>query len=406
MISAEWNERLTRVGPGTPMGNLLRRYWHPVAIERTMTEHAARKVRLLGEDLVLYRDKQGQYGLVDELCPHRSCSLEYGIPEEHGLRCPYHGWLFDETGQCLEQPAEPANSTFKHRVKMKAYKVEALGGLIFAYLGPDPAPLLPRYDLFVEDAVKAIGHCMIPCNWLQTMENSVDPTHTEYLHGHYFNYIKGGPETNTQFTRRHVKIGFDVVEYGIIKRRILEGHTEEDDDWRIGHPLVFPNMLKHGGQGRYQFQIRVPVDDTHTWHIWYVCHRPDGATIPANRDIVDYVVPFQDENGKFLLDFIDGQDIMAWVTQGPIADRTREKLGSSDKGVILYRKVLQEQLARVEDGQDPMGLIRDPEANVCVAIPVEQKKGHFGKKAHLDKTQAKFNPKLQEIMALFEQTNP
>src|SRR5262249_6479673 len=157
--------------------------------------------------------------------------------EATGLRCPYHGWLFDSTGSCLEQPAEPDESTFKNRIRTAAYPVQELGGMVFAYLGPEPAPLLPRFDLFGMDGVlRCVGRAEIPCNWLQIMENSVDATHVEWLHGRYFSYVldrKHPGEENdlSRFAKHHKKIGFDVFEWGIIKRRVLEGSTEEDDDW-------------------------------------------------------------------------------------------------------------------------------------------------------------------------------
>jgi 5,5'-dehydrodivanillate O-demethylase len=150
MLSVEMNERLTRVGAGTPMGELMRRYWHPIAAVPELNRTSPTKaVRLLGEDLTLYQDRSGTYGLIDDRCPHRRMNMEYGITEEHGLWCAYHGWLFDETGQCEETPAEAPDSTFKERVK--AYPVEALGGLIFAYLGPQPVLLLPRWEWLVDD---------------------------------------------------------------------------------------------------------------------------------------------------------------------------------------------------------------------------------------------------------------
>ncbi|MDT7554408.1 MAG: 5,5-dehydrodivanillate O-demethylase oxygenase subunit, partial [Pseudonocardiales bacterium] len=158
MLSAEKNERLTRVGPGTPMGELLRRYWWPVATYDMATRVPVKR-RLLGEDLVLYRDGSGTVGLLAEQCPHRRAALWLGCTEEHGLRCGYHGWRFDADGRCLEQPGEPAESTFKDRIRATAYPVQELGGLVFAYLGPLPAPELPRYDLFVwDDAWRDIGH--------------------------------------------------------------------------------------------------------------------------------------------------------------------------------------------------------------------------------------------------------
>jgi len=172
-------------------------------------------------------------------------------------------------------PAEAPDSTFKDRVRITAYPVQELGGLIFAYLGPQPVPLLPRWDLLVMDQVwRDIGVTMIPCSWLQCMENSVDPVHTEWLHGHYYNYVLQRKveqdERGDRFVARviphHAKIGFDMFEYGIIKRRVREGGSEADPEWRIGHPILFPNILRVG----WTFQIRVPMDDTHTWHLMFL----------------------------------------------------------------------------------------------------------------------------------------
>src|SRR5687768_17067664 len=152
MLAKEENEKLTRVGPATPAGELLRRYWHPVAVAAELTEEKPIKaVKILGEKLVVFRDRSGRYGLLAEQCAHRMASLAYGRTEADGIRCPYHGWKYDVDGRCLEQPAEPAESTFKDRVRQKAYKIEKLSGLLYAYMGPEPAPLLPRWDVLVRE---------------------------------------------------------------------------------------------------------------------------------------------------------------------------------------------------------------------------------------------------------------
>ncbi|HLY66467.1 MAG TPA: Rieske 2Fe-2S domain-containing protein [Chloroflexota bacterium] len=373
MLSAEDNERLTRVGPGTPAGELLRRYWWPVAACAELERRPTKKVRLLGEDLALFRDASGALGLIAERCPHRRVSLVYGIPEPEGIRCPYHGWLMDRQGNCLEQPAEPPDSSFKDKIKVPAYPVQELGGLIFAYLGPDPAPLLPHYDEFVWDnAVREIGASVIPCNWLQIMENSLDGTHVEWLHGYYGNYVHRlqAEERGEPFTprpnRHHRKIGYDVFEHGIVKRRIEDNGSEEDDDWRIGHALVFPCMLANP-----TMQIRVPMDDTHTWHLWYTATKVSQPVEPQRR-VPFYNIPWRQDDGEFITDFVDGQDIMSWVTQGEIAERHLERLGASDVGIILYRNVLKEQLDRVQRGEDPLGIVRDPARNRIIELPRER----------------------------------
>jgi 5,5'-dehydrodivanillate O-demethylase oxygenase subunit len=366
MLSKQANERLTRVGMGTPMGELLRRYWHPIATIPELTAEPVLAVTVLGENLALYRTETGDLGLVAQRCPHRGASLAYGIPESDGLRCAYHGWKFDRAGSCLEQPAEPEDSTFRERIKIPAYPVQEMGGLIWAYLGPEPAPLLPRFDLFVRDDLeREIGITRLPCNWLQIMENSLDPVHLEYLHSVYMNYVlkrQGKPPASQ--TKHHERIAFDIFEYGIIKRRLWVGDSEESDEWQVGHPILFPNILSVGEGGRAQFQIRVPIDDTHTYHVWYRT-KPQAAGAqpqdPASIAVLDYA--YKHEDGRLVVDTVSGQDMMVWVTQGPISDRTTERLGTTDKGVILYRSLLEEQMLKVERGEDPMAVVRDAARN-------------------------------------------
>ena len=389
MLTKAENERLTRVGPGTPMGELMRRYWQPIAATAQLDENPTKQVRLLGEDLVLYRDRSGNLGLIEARCPHRKVDMLYGIPEHEGLRCPYHGWVFNHSGACTEQPyeqAEDPGSTFKDKVHIKAYPVQELKGLIFAYLGPEPAPLLPMWDLFVWDNVmRDIGFAVIPCNWMQCQENSLDPVHLEWLHGYFSNYVleqMGRPElkrvfwTNGEVTDKpwsHQKVGFDVFEYGIIKRRMIAGETEESPNWRIGHPMLFPNILRVGTG----FQYRVPIDDTHTLHVYYGAHQmPAGEMAPAQDTIPFYEVPVptEDEHGQPQWDMLDkngGQDMCAWYIQGRVADRTTEALGLSDKGIILFRRQLKEQLARTEQGFEPMNVFRVPAKNGCITLPWE-----------------------------------
>ena len=171
------------------MGDLMRRYWHPVAAKAQLLERKVMPVRVFGEDLILFIDEQGRTGLVGDRCPHRLVKLDCAFTTEKGLKCPYHGWTYDTTGQCVDQPGEPATSRYKEKVKILSYPLEELAGLIFAYLGPLPAPLLPRWDRLVWDNVyRVIGFVKIPCNWLQCMENTPDPVHGVFLHGHYFKH--------------------------------------------------------------------------------------------------------------------------------------------------------------------------------------------------------------------------
>ncbi|MCH7607219.1 MAG: aromatic ring-hydroxylating dioxygenase subunit alpha [Chloroflexi bacterium] len=395
MLTVQENERLTQVGPGTPMGELMRRYWHPIAASAELDERPTKEVRLLGEDLVLYKDRSGTLGLIDRLCAHRRVNLAYGIPEEHGLRCMYHGWLYDESGQCIEQPFEetvhpprvsrpgaaPGSSevvvkSFKEKVKLAGYPVEALGGLIFAYLGAAPVPLLPHWEQLVWDnAVREVCISQLPCNWLQCQENSLDPVHNEWLHGYMGNVVRNGVHALSPGRGTHQKIGFDIFEHGIIKRRVEEGFTELDDDWREGHPVMFPNILLVGDEAHSTVQFRVPVDDENTLHVsYYVWRSAPGTTAPA-QDAVPYrYVPLKDETGRYIVDILFNQDYMAWITQGPVARRDREKLGESDKGIIFFRKMLRDQMAIVADGGDPMNTFRDPATNTSIKLPIEHVK--------------------------------
>jgi len=415
MLTAAENERLTRVGPGTPMGELLRRYWHPVAGIDEMRERWTKRVRLLGEDLVLFKDRSGHFGLVGEACPHRRASLAYGIPTENGIRCPYHGWQFDGSGRCLEQPNEPEGSAFKDKISTAGYPVDLLAGLLWAYLGPLPAPLIPRYDGFIEErSIRHCGQAMIPCNWLQIMENSVDAVHTEWLHGNLHEFLReqSGEPTKTAMSRRHKKLAFDEFPHGIMKRRLMEGQSEEDDDWKVGHPLVFPNLAAVGSGGglwkQHFFQIRVPMDDTHTrqWS-FQAFVPPAGTDIP--RHLLDrvpvYDIPYLNAQGEYMLEYIHAQDIMAFISQGPIADRSREGLNSTDRGVTLYRTMLRREIENVAAGRDPLGVVRDPAANHCIVLPLEKNKDMFkdGFASFFKRGLASFSPIAAEILAVMEQ---
>jgi 5,5'-dehydrodivanillate O-demethylase len=413
MLTAEENIQLTRVGSGTPMGELLRRYWQPIAAVSEMNERWTKRVKLLGESLVLYKDRTGAFGLIAEQCPHRNVSLAYGIPEADGLRCPYHGWKFSATGACIEQPNEPEGSTFKDKTKIAGYPVRELGGLLWAYLGPLPAPEIPRYDGFVvPGAIRMVGSAVVNCNWLQIMENSVDPVHTEWLHGKMYEFIKEQNGVKVAISKHHVKIGFDEFEHGIIKRRLLEGQPETASDWKDGHPVVFPTTLAVGSGGglwtQYVFQLRVPMDDEHTLHLWYHAYiPPDGAVVPQRLldEIAYYDVPVKDQSGEYMLNSIHAQDIMAWETQGPIADRSREALGWSDSGVTLYRKMLRREMKKVEAGEDPMNVIRDPTENGFIALPLEKFKEHFsdGFESMLRRHMSNYSPIAEDLIQVFAQ---
>ena len=412
MESAKQNKLLTEVGKGTPMGNLMRRYWQPIGALVDLDNKWTRRIRLLGEDLVLFKDRQGRLGLIAEQCPHRRASFAHGIPTQDGIRCPYHGWEYNAQGKCINQPNEQDKCAFRDKVSTDAYPVEEMGGMLWAYMGPQPQPLLPRWDGFVaEGTIRIMGRTILPINWLQIMENSLDPVHTEWLHGHHYEFLKEQEGVKVAISARHLKIDFKEFEYGMTKHRLLEGHSEDGDDWKVGHPIVFPNMLAVGNGDEksryYSFQMRVPVDDTHTMHLWFNAYvPPKGVEVPKHllEKVHTYEVPFMDEQGEYIVDNVDGQDMMAWISQGPIADRTLENLGATDKGVVMYRRMLKREMDKVQAGIDPMGLVRDSARNQCIDLPNEKKKHHNsdGFTSFMMRTHAKYSPIANDLSKLFE----
>jgi 5,5'-dehydrodivanillate O-demethylase len=375
MLSHDINQTLTRVGRDTPAGELLRRYWQPVAAEAELTAEAPKlRVRALCEDLVLFRDGQGRFGLVEEQCCHRSASLFYGFVEDDGIRCPYHGWKFDAAGACLEQPFEPKGSALKDHVRQQAYPVQALGGMIWAYLGSAPAPLLPRWEqLLRADGERRVFILpQIECNWLQIMENSCDPSHTYYLHAHTL-ALKGKGRAGAYHYRPIEKLKFEQVDepnwVGVRKQRIYGGEKAEEE---AGHPVIFPNYLLSPQREHIVMHMRLPVDDTHTKIFRYQFTPNDDGQDQPQPNIVpcEQVPPLKDDNGVYHMNSFASQDAMAWETQGPVTDRARENLGTTDTGIALYRRLLREQIQRVQSGEDPRGLIRDEALNDVIRIEV------------------------------------
>jgi 5,5'-dehydrodivanillate O-demethylase oxygenase subunit len=379
MISQEDNERLTQVKAGTPVGDLLRRYWYPIAALSELARHPTKLVKILGEELVLFKDTTGKLGLIDAYCPHRRAQLVYGMAEEDGLRCAYHGWKFNYAGRCLEQPFEETLSKgFKDKIQLVNYSVEELGGLIFAYLGPQPAPLVPRWDLLVEDDYwREVGYTVTACNWVQTVENILDPVHVEWLHGVFRNYAaeRSGRSELKRKRVYHQKIGFDIAEYGIIKRRILEGETEESDDWKIGHWLIFPTIQK----GPDMLRFRVPVDETHTAQWYYSIHPFNEGEQQTKEQMPLYHMPSPqlDSHGQPMYELlnndVDPQDNAIFISQGAIYDRTKELLGESDHGLVLFRHLLDNQIKLIAAGKDPINTFRDPKKNVRLDLATESR---------------------------------
>jgi 5,5'-dehydrodivanillate O-demethylase oxygenase subunit len=393
MVTAEENEVLTQVGPGTPGGEFLRRYWHPVAMFPEISEDQPTKhVRMLGEDLVLFRDRAGRVGLLADHCAHRGASLLYGRVEERGIACAYHGWLYDTSGNVLECPAEPADSKFHLTVKQRAYPVREHYGMHWAYLGPLPAPELPRYDLAEMGPITVIKLTpQFSCNWLQILENHVDQSHVVILHQ---DTSGGEPASNTTrgFIDDLAEMEYAETPFGIKRRQVRRsGYTDTD-------LIAFPCVQRIFND----FSIKVPIDDTHTrqfsvytdlnigWsssreeRVWReglkAASDPNGpngrgapngasrATAPTAG--IEYFFESAAEgktppdkaypDAHYRMDVLRFQDVMAIETQGPIHDRQNERLGTADRGVVLLREMLKREIEKVQQGLDPIGVVRDP----------------------------------------------
>jgi len=372
MLSNQDNELLTRVGPGTAMGELLRRYWMPIAAVTEFEKETVRPLRLLGEDLVLYKDQAGTFGLVDRHCAHRRADLTYSFVEECGLRCNYHGWLYDEKGRCLEQPYEDTaapQARFKDKIHIKAYPVESHAGLLWAYLGPAPAPLVPNWEPFTwTNGFRQIVFADVPCNWFQGQENSIDPVHFEWMHMNWSVRLRGktGP-----YSPKHIKVAFDEFEYGFVYRRIREGMNESDPLWTTGRVCLWPNALFTGNH----FEWRVPVDDENTLSVTWCFSRVPKEREPYVQDrIPAWHGPVKDPyTGRWISSHIMNQDFIAWTGQGTTADRTKEHLGTSDEGIVMLRKRFLNDLDLIAQGKDPKAIIRDSEINKCVGLPVAER---------------------------------
>ena len=369
MLDHKTNKLLSEVGADTPMGQLMRRYWQPIGAVSELARFSIKPVRLMGEDLVLYRDLSGNYGLVDRHCPHRRADMKFGFTEECGLRCSYHGWLFDHTGACLSQPFEEVDdpdSRFRDKVRIKAYPVEAGAGLLWAYLGPDPAPLVPNYEPFEwANGFVQIVFSVIPCNWFQCQENSIDPVHFEWLHANWT--VRHGGATGP-YAPGHLKVKFEETEHGMIYKRVREDTDENDPLWTVGRNCLWPNSLFTGDH----FEWRVPIDDHNTLSVgWFYNPVPQDMRPFVQDEIPSWHGPVVDDRtGDWITSHVMNQDFAAWVGQGDMADRSREHLGRSDRGVIMMRQRFLDDLDRIEKGEDPKAIYRDPVAHKRIELPI------------------------------------
>jgi phenylpropionate dioxygenase-like ring-hydroxylating dioxygenase large terminal subunit len=390
MLKQEQNEFVTRTGPGTPMGDLFRRYWMPALLASELPENECPPVRvkLLSERLLAWRDTQGRHALTDEFCAHRGVSLWFGRNEEHGLRCPYHGWKYDYTGQCIEVPSEPAESGFCAKIKLKSYPLIERGGVLWAYMGP---PELQPPEPAFEWAALPTSHCYHSkrwqeCNYLQAMEGGIDSSHVSWLHSGDMHSDPLHRNTKGAKYQSDRKPKFEIVEspgglYIGARRNAEEGHYY----WRITQWIMpWYTMVPPYGDNALNAHAWVPMDDEncHTWTFTYHPTRPlsdmeldvmrsgggihveliPGTFRPLiNRDN-DYMIDRAAQKAKRTYSGVRGiamQDASVQESMGPIVDRAKENLVSTDNAIIMARHRLRRAALALQKGAAPPGLAQE-----------------------------------------------
>jgi phthalate 4,5-dioxygenase oxygenase subunit len=396
MLTQEQNDAITRTGPGTPGGDLLRRYWQPIALSSELPVGAAPvPVDLLGEELVLFRDQQGRVGLLDRHCCHRGTDLSYGRLEDGGLRCLYHGWLYDVEGTCLEQPAEPKNSTFKDKVRQTAYPVVERAGAFFAYLGPGDAPEFPAYDFFTAAAEHLhAAKVFVGCNYVQANEGNYDPAHVGFLHrtagenraANRALHRVGVPDEEEAAvdSGQPPRLEVEATAFGLRVYQIRPGGPGRTY-LRItifGMPNFSVIAGPQGGVGHIGIW-HVPIDDGSHWR-WHFAVRhdapiADGRYVSSHKTSVDYESEFvlrRKSENRYLQDrgtmdetftgmggSFNTHDAFATESQGTIQDRTRENTAASDTAVVAARRLMLTGVEDVRAGKEPLGVVRDPAQN-------------------------------------------
>jgi phthalate 4,5-dioxygenase oxygenase subunit len=392
MMTKEENDFLTRTDRGTPAGELLRRYWQPVALSEELPSGAApQSVKILGEDLVLFRDDQERVGLLGIHCSHRGTNLSYGRIENGGLRCLYHGWLYDVAGRCMEQPGEPGGGDHRDAIRHPAYPCKEAGGVVFTYMGPGEPPLFPNYEFLNASPdhlyVAKIFH---ECNYLQANEGNIDPVHLSFLHRFLENReeryrgVRGADESHYNLVRRNIApiMEVELTDFGV---RIYTVRQLEGDKayLRVSY-FILPNLSafpgQTGGEG-YSINWHVPVDDTHHWKYTFVF----SAAAPLKQDTInsgrseltpDYRL-IRNQANRFMQDRdsmntktytgmgsgFQAHDAFATTSQGAIQDRTEEHLVLSDKAIIAARKLMQKAIKDIQEGREPPHVTRSPSEN-------------------------------------------
>ena len=392
-MHAEQNELITRIGPGTPCGALMRSYWQPAALvdefdprlDPRMAARPVKAVRLLGQDLVLFRDGQDRWGLIDRACPHRGADLAFGRLEPEGLRCPFHGWKFAVDGRCLETPAEPPGSTLCTRIRQRSYPTQVRSGVVFAWLGPEGSvpPGLPAFDAFIAPAshsfaFKGLWHC----NWLQAFEVGIDPAHPSFLHryledessleaayGRQFRAASAGevggerwPMTRVMREFCQPEIRFESVAEGLLRLTTLRPMTDELTHVRVTHaafPATFVIPLS-------ETIVDAPLDKETMRAQRLACvSLPDYAPLKGRHNHWGFD-PEEQRTRTYLgmgEEDINLHDQWAVESMGAIQDRTREHLGTTDKVIMANRRTLLKAIETVRaGGRPPMALIGETEA--------------------------------------------
>lgn len=406
MLTKEQNEMLTRVGPGTPLGGLMRRYWVPAifAWEIAEPDSPPVEIRVLGEDLVAFRDTNGQVGLLDPRCAHRGANLFFGRNEECGLRCVYHGWKYDAEGRCVDMPSEPAQSNFKNKVRIKAYPTFEVAGLVFVYMGP--AEKKPEPPLFAWTQVpperRAMSKVREQCNWMQALEGGIDNVHSTFLHGGKppgQRYDDGDPRNRARNFSQAPHLEVVPTDYGYCYGAMLNIGDEGTKHVRGYHWIMPFNQIR--ATAHNSGHIWVPIDDENTmvynWQVqfedWqHEGRRPNGALVEEGPDMPvwfrdsrrhigsgnEFAVDVDVENNfrsirnkdnRYLIDRelqrtqtftgitgLNTQDRAVQESMGQVFDRTIEHLGTTDLAIIQARRQLLQAIKTVEEGGDPPGL--------------------------------------------------
>jgi phthalate 4,5-dioxygenase oxygenase subunit len=406
MLSKEQNELVTQTGPGTPGGKLLRSYWQPIATDAEMPLGGdPMPIRIMSEDLVLFRNTDDELGLIGLHCPHRGTDLSYGRVEDGGLRCLYHGWAFDIHGNCIDQPAEPEDKKFCHKVRHTSYPVQQKGGVIWCYMGEGEAPLIPDFQFLACPEEQRMAFRVVQeCNWLQGLESSTDPAHTSYLHR-----LSAPPKNANSYDSRgdnrffsddiHPRLDIERTSYGCRIYALRKMSTGENY-LRVNN-YIYPAGTTPVGTDAppvksYQGRWYVPVDDESHCRFEFI-YRHDGALDKDfwreqkgkaigpdkrhvrradNRYLQDRDEQRRDDSFTGMGRYIPAHDAFAIETQGAIQDRRLEHLGSTDIVIIEVRKALLDAIKLMDDGKEAPGLLRDPKRNqfpdfICTADYVQ-----------------------------------